>query len=186
MEKKVNKQDLIGDLKGFPIEVVEKILDYQYKQFGKKDISVFQYDRYSGKDNKGFIWGNTIEGHNFWRDVISRKEFDLFFKRYPKNLSKNVYIRGDRKNAKNVIKELESRGGINKYEYEGGANEMLYFIDPVTNYISGAGKTEEAFQNLLKTVYTEISPCNTEIVELTVEEIANKLGVNAEFLRIKK
>ena len=44
---------------------------------------------------------------------------------------------------------------------------------------------EEAFQNLLKTVYTEISPCK-KMVELTMEEIAEKLGINVEQLRIKK
>ena len=184
METKITQKDLIGDLKDFPIEVVEKMLDYQYKQMGKKDISVFQNDRYGGKVDKGFVWGNTIEGHNFWRDVISRKEFDVFFRRYPK--LKAVYIRGDVTNAKNVIKELESRGGINKYDYTGSANEMLYFIDPVTNYISGACKTEEALQNLLKTFYTEISPSENTMVELTMEEIAKKLGVDVNKLRIKK
>lgn len=185
MKTKITTKDLIGDLKDFPIEIVEKMLEYQYKQIGKADISIFQNERCADTGCKGFSWSATIEGHYFWKTIIRDREFDIFFERYPKS-SKKVYIRGNVKNAKGVIKELESRGGINKYEYEGSANEMLYFIDPVTNYISGAGKTEEAFQNLLKTVYTEISPCNTEIVELTIEEVANKLGVSAEFLRIKK
>ena len=132
----------------------------------------------------------TIDGYDFWNGVIRGKKFELFFKRYPRRYplpkSKAVYIRGDVTNAKNVIKELESRGGINKYDYTGSANDMLYFIDPVTNYISGACKTEEAFLNLLKTFYTEISPSENAMVELTMEEIAEKLGVDANKLRIKK
>ena len=178
METKVTKRDLVGDLEGFPIEVVEKMLQEQYKQFGKKDISIFQNNK---RSENGFVWEYTIEGHDFWRRVISCKEFDVFFELYPK-VSKTVYIRGDVTNAKNVIKELESRGGINKLGYTGSASDMLYFIDPITNYISGARQTEEPLQNLLKTVYTEISP----IVELTMEEIADKLGVDVNKLRIKK
>ena len=125
------------------------MLEHQKQQNGKIDISVFQNSRCSDKRCKGFSWEDTTEGHNFWNNVVRNKKFDVFFERYPK-VSKNVYIRGDRKNAKNVIKELESRGGINKYKYAGNTNDMLYFIDPVTNYISGASKPEEAFQNLLK------------------------------------
>ena len=181
MKPKVTTKDLIGDLKNFPIEVVEKMLQKQCNQFGEKDISVFQNNRHS---EKGFIWENTIEGHNFWKDVIRYENFDIFFERYPK-LSKNVYIRGDKDNGEEVIKELKKRGGTNKYDYAGTGN-ALYFIDPVTNYIAMATEVEESFQNLLTSNYTEISLCENTMIELTMEEIAEKLGVDAELLRIKK
>ena len=83
-----------------------------------------------------------------------------------------------------MIKELENRGGINKYDYAGNA-DALYFIDPVTNYIAMAIKTEDCLQNILKTYYTEII-LSEKMVELTMQEIAEKLGVDAELLRIKK
>lgn len=181
METKVTTKDLIGDLKNFPIEVVEKMLVEQFKQLGKTDIAVFQYNRNDSK--KGFRWEDTIEGREFWSEVIHYEKFDVFFARYPK-LSKNVYIRGDKNNAKEVIKELERRGGINKYDYHGNA-DSLYYIDPVTNYIAIAPDMEESLQNILKTYYTEITlPKKT--IELTMEEIAEKFGVDAELLRIKK
>jgi hypothetical protein len=181
MKIKVNTKDLIGDLENFPIEVVEKMLEYQYKQLGKTDIVVFQYNRNVAK--KGFRWEDTDEGYEFWSEVIGKKRFYIFFERYPK-LPKNVYVRGDRNNGENVIKELESRGGINKRDYSGDT-DSLYFIDPITNYITMAAKMEESLQNLLKTYYTEITlPKKT--IELTMEEIAEKFGVNAELLRIKK
>jgi hypothetical protein len=48
-----------------------------------------------------------------------------------------------------------------------------------------AAKMEESLQNLLKTYYTEITlPKKT--IELTMEEIAEKFGIDAELLRIKK
>lgn len=184
MKIKINTEDLIGELTNFPIEIIEKMLEYQYKQNNIIDISVFINFPRAEKYQNGFNWKETPEGFNFWDSVIREKRFDVFFKRYAK--SKEIYIRGDVNNGEEIIKELKSRGGINKYDYSGNANNMLYFIDPVTNYIVGATKTEEAFQNLLKSYYTEISLCGTKIVELTVEEIAEKFGIDSKQLRIKK
>jgi hypothetical protein len=183
METKVTTKDLIGDLENFPIEVVEKMLQRQYEQVNKIDISVFQDNKRADERHEGFLWRDTIEGHEFWRDIICYKKFDVFFDRYPK-LSKKVYIRGDRNNGEEIIEELQRRGGINKYDYEGNA-DALYFIDPVTNYIAMASKMEEALQNLLKTYHTEIT-YSEKVIELTMEEIAEKFGVDAELLRIKK
>lgn len=50
MKIKVNTTDLIGDLENFPIEVVEKMLEYQYKQLGKINIAVFQ--KYKNADTR--------------------------------------------------------------------------------------------------------------------------------------
>lgn len=61
----------------------------------------------------------------------------------------------------------------------------MYYIDPVTNYIAIAPKMEESLQNLLKTYYTEIT-LPKKMVELTMEEIAEKFGVDVNKLRIKK
>ena len=105
METKVTTKDLIGDLKDFPIEVVEKMLEHQYKQIGKTDISIFQKERCEDTGSKGFSWSATIEGHYFWKKVIRDKDFDIFFERYPK-VSKNVYIRGNRDNGEEVIRMI--------------------------------------------------------------------------------
>lgn len=84
MEPKITTKDLIGDLENFPIEVVEKMLQNQYKQGNKMDITVFQYDKNSDKYQEGFHWSDTIEGHEFWNSVIREERFDIFFERYPK------------------------------------------------------------------------------------------------------
>lgn len=182
MKIKVNTKDLIGDLENFPIEVVEKMLEYQYNQLGKIDIAVFQYNKISDAQRGGFQWNTTIEGHKFWDDVITLKKFDVFFERYAK--SKEVCIRGNAHNGENVIKELESRGGVNIWNKMGTANHMLYFIDPVTNYIEQA--VDPQCKNLLRTYYTEISPGEYTMVELTMEQIAEEFGVDVNKLRIKK
>ena len=83
-EYKVKKEDLIGEIKGFPIEVVQKMINYQVEQGNKADTKVFQVCVNAGYFKYGFIWCQTVEGMDFWEDVIYNKHFDLFFERYPK------------------------------------------------------------------------------------------------------
>lgn len=74
-----------GELKGFPQEIVEKMLDIQESQGNRKDVSVFEFDITKTNCDGGFCWSDTPEGHAFWRQVIKDKEFDTFFEKYPKN-----------------------------------------------------------------------------------------------------
>lgn len=58
----VTEQDLKGKIANFPIEVVQKMVDYQEEQKRKADPSVFA-------DNLlvGFIWSKTPEGAIWWK-----------------------------------------------------------------------------------------------------------------------
>lgn len=80
----LSKKDLIGDLKNFPIEVVEVMLDRQMDQQDKIDVTVFQKLKTRDALRGGFHWDTTIEGQSFWLSVIHEEQFDVFFKRYPK------------------------------------------------------------------------------------------------------
>lgn len=73
-----------GDLKGFPEEIVEAMLDYQEEQGNERDVTVFERDRFEAGIYGGFTWRETVEGHNFWGKIIQRKDFDIFFDKYPK------------------------------------------------------------------------------------------------------
>lgn len=81
---KVKEVDLIKGLLGFPIEVVQKMVDNQYMQIGVSNVLIFQNNVISGIGGCGFSWRYTTEGEDFWRDVIKYKNFASFFKRYPK------------------------------------------------------------------------------------------------------
>ena len=67
-----------GDIEGFPPEVVELMLQRQYERHGWRDVSFFEACR-----TAGFAWMETPEGRDFWSAVIGRRQFDVFFKRYP-------------------------------------------------------------------------------------------------------
>ena len=85
MEKyKVKKEDLIGDIKNFPIEVVQKMVDHQVEQENEANVNVFQEFSPAGYFKSGFIWSQTVEGESFWDNVICNERFDLFFEKYPK------------------------------------------------------------------------------------------------------
>lgn len=77
---KVTQKHLKGDLKDFPIEVVEKMLENQLKHTGKEDINVFISNKFA--ENNGFHWSTSEEGYDFWDKVIGKNQFDLFFKKY--------------------------------------------------------------------------------------------------------
>jgi hypothetical protein len=63
----------------FPIEIRHLMMYRQQQKYGKKDWSVFQ-----GCKTAGFRWSDTPEEHDFWAVVIHKKEFDVFYDKYPK------------------------------------------------------------------------------------------------------
>ena len=77
----VGEKDLIWDLKGFPIDVVQAMLFNQRQQHDIVDVTVFQTMR--SADRNGFTWGASAEGWDFWDEVIHRKQFGIFYKSYP-------------------------------------------------------------------------------------------------------
>lgn len=73
-----------GDLEGFPEEIVEAMLEYQEEHGNGRDVTVFEKDRFLGVYEGGFTWRETVEGYNFWEMILQRKDFDIFFDKYPK------------------------------------------------------------------------------------------------------
>ena len=81
---KVNKSDLKGELKGFPIEVVQRMCECQVEQGNEFNPKVFAGNLYLNKYNGGFYWEDTIEGEDFWNKVVYGEKFNVFFDKYPK------------------------------------------------------------------------------------------------------
>lgn len=83
-EISITEKDLIGEIEGFPIEVVRKMVEEQIRQGNKADVEVFQKLSNVDKKHGGFEWEDTEDGYEFWNNVIIYKEFDEFFGKYPK------------------------------------------------------------------------------------------------------
>lgn len=178
---KVKERDLLRRLEGFPIEVVQKMLERQVEQGNEEDVKVFQSDPSAGKRWKGFDWRETKEGDIFWHSVIVLRKFDLFFAIYPKNHYVYIYQDGTKKGS-DIIETLIRRGGRNGGRISCDGYKAYYYIHPTTKFIKCA---EYDLEPWLKTFYTEID-VESSIKEYTMQEIADKLDINVNELRIKK
>jgi hypothetical protein len=68
--------------KDLPIEIQNKMLDRQEEQGNKRDESVFIECIDSVSYIGGFDWHKTIEGSDFWGEVIMKGNHELFFEKY--------------------------------------------------------------------------------------------------------
>lgn len=182
---KVEHSDLIGAIKDFPIEVVQKMVEEQVEQGHNANVVVFQENATCGYDDGGFIWDNTIDGYVFWRDVIKDNNFALFFERYAKETNL-VYIVGDSEVGIDIIKTLEKYGGINEHNFRGDSNGCVYYIEPNNNFIEVCVFEKEI--KLWEVLMATYQPIDAEefLVEITMEDVAKKFGVDVNKLRIKK
>ena len=80
----VEQSDLVGDIRNFPIEVVQEMVNEQVRQGNDYDVEVFQERSYAGGIRGGFDWTDSVMGEDFWNDVLFNKRFDAFFQKYPK------------------------------------------------------------------------------------------------------
>lgn len=183
---KVEQSDLVGNIKDFPIEVVEKMIEEQVKQGNCPNVEVFQKDAGADATDDGFTWNKTDDGDDFWMDVIEGS-FDLFFKKYPKKNRPNlVYIIGDSEIGMDIIKTLEKYGGINEHNLEGNRDDCVYYIEPNNNFIEVCDfENNLSLWDVLMATYTPIK-AEDIVLELTMEQIAEKFGVDVNNIRIKK
>ena len=81
-----------GELRGFPKEIVNWMLEQQEKQGNPKKVHVFEKDICATQSGGGFNWHIVDQGKtkNFCHSVLRIRDFDLFFKEFPK---KPVYPR---------------------------------------------------------------------------------------------
>jgi hypothetical protein len=86
--REISKSDIYGDIKGFPLEVVQKMVELTMKEKHVNLEEALQILRNSAW--RGFTWAETNEGNMFWYKVINRHEWWRFYERYPVNLSSPI------------------------------------------------------------------------------------------------
>ena len=76
----VEQIDLVGCIKDFPIEVVEKMIEEQFKQGYLPDVEIFQKNATAGDGECGFRWSNAEDGFEFWEErsqVIAQLNIEI-------------------------------------------------------------------------------------------------------------
>ena len=79
---KITEQDCIGQLKGVPVPIVQRMVECQVEQGNPANVTVFQGNIWTGFTTGGFNWGDTKEGYDSWYYALIFKEFDEFIKKY--------------------------------------------------------------------------------------------------------
>ena len=85
---KIDKSDICGAIKGFPLEVVQRMVALTIKEEhvdAEGALKVLSRNPWSG-----FTWSETSEGNMFWYNVIDRHEWWRFYERYPADLSSPI------------------------------------------------------------------------------------------------
>lgn len=72
------------EFKDLPVEIQERMLDEQVQQGNPRNAEVFEKDTTADAYEGGFTWGHSVEGYNFWHEVIVDVNFAIFYERYPK------------------------------------------------------------------------------------------------------
>ena len=80
----LEKYEPKGQLIGFPKEIIAHMIECQKEQVDRRDVTVFENLTRACPDIHGFSWNKTKEGYDFWEAVIEKRNFDLFFEKYPK------------------------------------------------------------------------------------------------------
>lgn len=157
---KIKQSDLIGDIKGFPIEVVQKMVERQVEQGNKSDVTVFQRRSDAAQWCGGFDFSKTAEGHSFWGNIMENN-FNVFFERYP---NKNVYYRGIEGRGDEIIKALEILGARNAGCFGGNYGKCLYFIKE-NGYMDSCAD-DSLVANILQRGFTELFLPEIETIEI--------------------
>lgn len=79
----LTKKDLVGDLKGFPIGLVVRMLEETELQGNSPNVKVFQEYINADDIGGGFDWDKTKAGYYFWETVLFDLNFDEFYNKYP-------------------------------------------------------------------------------------------------------
>lgn len=84
----VKKEDIAGEIAGYPVEIIQAAVDRGVEQ-GIDASQVLQ--RLQRSTSGGFSWSDTPEGSRFWSRVMCAQDFYLFFTRYPRNLADGIH-----------------------------------------------------------------------------------------------
>jgi|WetSurMetagenome_2_1015567.scaffolds.fasta_scaffold23008_2 regulator of replication initiation timing len=143
---KVKKEDLIREIEGFPIEVVQAMVNEQERQGNEPDVSVFQDSIRSNQRRGGFDWDLTDEDYDFWFGTLKGKDFDLFFKKYPEKEDDKTAVDVDEKELQ-LTQAVSDEGTKRKIEFSLLDNVTTIYYKGVsyklTDIVEAQNKIEE-------------------------------------------
>jgi len=208
----IEHDDLVGNLLGFPPEIVELMIREQISQGNKPDVSVFQEKIDANFAMGGFRWSRSSDGISFWSKIINAREFDIFYEKYGiKNKSQENLISEKMTEEPKIqisdvfMNEYESRiktvdeylskiktgctitvnriSGKHRYIYLNKLDGRDYIL--VCSY-STFSSIENNKRPAIYCVH-KLSICiEEEKIELSLNEISKKFGIPVHLIKIKE
>lgn len=126
----VKAADLTGEIAGFPIEIVQKMVEHQYAQCNRCCVEIFQAAANKTHLGGGFTWVSTPEGQDFWSAIIDRRNFDVFFEKYPRRKKLAIYVvNGDETNLRESVYSIfRYSEDLSRFAFKAKAGDV-YFCD---------------------------------------------------------
>jgi hypothetical protein len=122
----VKKEDIRGEIAGYPIEIIQAAVDRGVEQGTDANI-VIRRMQYS--TSGGFSWSGTPEGRRFWGPIMCRHKFNIFFQRYPREFVDGVHyfvIDIDRRYWVDVAKTF--LGEYPRFAFKGHSGDLFYIV----------------------------------------------------------
>ena len=135
MKYVVKKEDIRGEIAGYPIEIIQAAVDRGVEQGGDANgvIRSLQVTR-----GGGFTWSGTPEGVRFWRHVMYEHKFDIFFQRYPREFTDGVHYFVIDKGCNywiNIAKTF--LGKLPRFAFKGCSGDIFYITKHGGNTTTG-------------------------------------------------
>src|SRR5690554_4173340 len=70
--------------KNLPVEIQQRMLDEQERQGYPRNAEVFEIKTSAAPREGGFSWDGSVEGYDFWYEIIHDGNFSVFYDKYPK------------------------------------------------------------------------------------------------------
>ena len=180
----ITKEDLIGQIEGFPLKIVEAMVANQVRQGNPANVKVFQEKVDASFIEGGFSWNKSPEGQFFWSKVINGKHFPVVVVKPDKEIEQTkespVKDNNDRKPAYKMGEILKDKG---KQRVVIG-----YFPDMPNPYITITKQTFDSFALGMTDSTVAIIEAIKEpdkYVYLTLQDISEGKGIGVDPSLIK-
>ena len=156
-----------GELEGFPKEVIAWMLEQQIRQGNQPNLSVFERDRECVFSDGGFSWAQVNTSYGFCMNVIRKKQFDVFFAKYPKSSS-----------AESKYPKVMWVWDISEPK---GSKEMVHaevMIEGIKHYVTKNKEEVGAYVWKYAKDIEEVQPPSPKTLEEIIEAIEKHLNLN--------
>lgn len=122
----VKKEDIRGEITGYPIEIIQAAVDRGIEQGGDANLVIRSLQSSTAA---GFSWAETPEGSRFWSHIMCKHKFNIFFQRYPREFVDGVHYFVIDMGGKYWINVAKTYlGERSRFAFKGHSGDLFYIV----------------------------------------------------------